>query len=415
MECVIAAAAGDTLVAGDGQLAAVAGRLQAADPAVLADRQPALGGPGAGRLGPANVAEPGLVPVVVDREVDDDAAVLALGQLARAAQVQAQAVPQLHWARAHELVETQPHKQSPHAYHLHGGGRSWCQRCWGWDGRLGWDWGAVDGASRPRRPSSRLLCRTSSTLRGSIRFEAALLVVLLVALLGPARAQLGALVGCERRCSSCHHRPAAPRAHLCRGPRAHVALEWVRNARTGTPGMLKGRGDTVNDSLRKSGARVEKLVGRSRMGDKAPLRRYEGLLFIPMLLLVSESSVSGGDMLFYVCNEAGFELYLNHMRRLSLTALPSRRHKQQQRASLRSACGKSTSSLRSTFGNFGIMSSLSGSLSSESIKHFSYERERTSDWIDALYVTAQLTQSYERSVAAEREEKEMPRREIKEV
>ncbi|EGZ26326.1 hypothetical protein PHYSODRAFT_345140 [Phytophthora sojae] len=197
------------------------------------------------------------------------------------------------------------------------------------------------------------------------------------------------------------------------------------------------------------------------------------------------------------------------MRRLSLTAMPSRRHKQQQRASLSSACGKSTSSLRSTFGNFGMMSSLSGSLSSdsltslstasssyggfmedyddldeeledqecceqgwmywkkdtdcwlkmyarlrnellwlskgaddvvavvqiavagvrttdiggivargpagESMELFAYERERTSDWIDALYVAAQLTQSYERSVAAEPGETEMPRREIKEV
>ncbi|KAE8890872.1 hypothetical protein PF005_g1874 [Phytophthora fragariae] len=190
--------------------------------------------------------------------------------------------------------------------------------------------------------------------------------------------------------------------------------------------------------------------------------------------------------------------------------MSSRRHKQQlQRASLSSACGKSTSSLRSTFGNFSMLSSLSGSLSSdsltslstasssyggvmedydemdeeledqecceqgwmywkkdadcwlkmyarlrnellwlskgaddvvavvqiavagvrttdiggfiargpagESMELFAYERERTRDWIDALYVAAQLTQSYERSVAAEQEEAEMPRREIKEV
>ncbi|KAG6574482.1 Liver carboxylesterase 2 [Phytophthora cinnamomi] len=197
------------------------------------------------------------------------------------------------------------------------------------------------------------------------------------------------------------------------------------------------------------------------------------------------------------------------MRRLSLTAMPSRRQKQQQRASLSSACGKSTSSLRSTFGNFSMLSSLSGSLSSdsltslstasssyggfmedyddvdeeledqecceqgwmywkkdadcwlkmyahlrnellwlskgaddvvavvqiavagvrttnigsviargpsgESMELFPYERERTREWIDALYVAAQLTQSYERSVAAESAETEMPHREIKEV
>ncbi|KAG6622780.1 uncharacterized protein IUM83_09168 [Phytophthora cinnamomi] len=59
------------------------------------------------------------------------------------------------------------------------------------------------------------------------------------------------------------------------------------------------------------------------------------------------------------------------MRRLSLTAMPSRRQKQQQRASLSSACGKSTSSLRSTFGNFSMLSSLSGSLSSDSLTSLS--------------------------------------------
>ncbi|GMF11286.1 unnamed protein product [Phytophthora lilii] len=197
------------------------------------------------------------------------------------------------------------------------------------------------------------------------------------------------------------------------------------------------------------------------------------------------------------------------MRRLSLTAMPSRRHKQQQRASLSSASGKATSSLRQTFGNFSMLSSLSGSVSTdsltslstasssygglmedyddvdeeledeecceqgwmywkktddcwlkmyarlrnellwlskgaddvvavvqiavagvratdiggiiargpagESMELFAYERERTRDWIDALYVAAQLTQSYERSVAAEPAEPDIPHREIKEV
>ncbi|OWZ20613.1 hypothetical protein PHMEG_0004947 [Phytophthora megakarya] len=194
------------------------------------------------------------------------------------------------------------------------------------------------------------------------------------------------------------------------------------------------------------------------------------------------------------------------MRRLSLTAMPERR-KQQQRSSL--TCGKSTSSLRSTFGNFSMLSSLSASTSAstdsltslstasssyggfmedyddideqcehqecceqgwmywktnsnswlkmyarlrnellwlskgaddvvavvqiavagvratdiggiiargpsgESMELFAYERDRTGDWIDALYVAAQLTQSYERSVAAEYTE--IPHREIKEV
>ncbi|GMF42990.1 unnamed protein product [Phytophthora fragariaefolia] len=51
----------------------------------------------------------------------------------------------------------------------------------------------------------------------------------------------------------------------------------------------------------------------------------------------------------------------------------------------------------------------------ESMELFPYERESTRDWIDALYVAAQLTQSYERSVAAEPAEAEMPLREIKEV
>ncbi|KAG6976069.1 hypothetical protein JG688_00001736 [Phytophthora aleatoria] len=190
--------------------------------------------------------------------------------------------------------------------------------------------------------------------------------------------------------------------------------------------------------------------------------------------------------------------------------MPSRRHKQQQRASLSSACGKSTSSLRSTIGYFSILSSsvatsassdsltsLSTATSSygglmedyddvdeeledeecceqgwmywkqrddcwlkmyarlrnellwlskgpddvvavvqiavagvratdiggviargpagESMELFAYERERTQDWIDALYVAAQLTQSYERSVAAEAAETEIPHREMKEV
>lgn len=195
------------------------------------------------------------------------------------------------------------------------------------------------------------------------------------------------------------------------------------------------------------------------------------------------------------------------MRRLSLTAMPSRRQKQQQRASLSSSCGKSTTSLRSTFGNFSMLSSsvaTSGSSDSltslstassscggfmedyddedeelqekecceqgwmywkqgndswlkmyarlrnellwlskgsddivaivqiavagvratdiggiiargpagESMELFAYERDRTRDWIDALYVAAQLTQSYERSVAAETE---VTHREVKEV
>ncbi|ETI36302.1 hypothetical protein F441_17447 [Phytophthora nicotianae CJ01A1] len=198
------------------------------------------------------------------------------------------------------------------------------------------------------------------------------------------------------------------------------------------------------------------------------------------------------------------------MRRLSLTAMPSRRQKQQQRTSFSSACGKSTSSLRSTIGNFSMLSSSaatsasSDSLTSlstasssyggpmedyddvdeeieneecceqgwmywkqrddcwlkmyvrlrnellwlskgaddvvavvqiavagvratdiggiiargpagESMELFAYERDRTRDWIDALYVAAQLTQSYERSVAAEPAETEISHQEIKEV
>lgn len=206
------------------------------------------------------------------------------------------------------------------------------------------------------------------------------------------------------------------------------------------------------------------------------------------------------------------------MRRLSLTAMPSRRQ-QQHRKSL-GGCDKPTSSLRSTFGNFGMLS-MSGSTSvstsastdsltslsscfsgssftnlneeddvddmddddeleeeqcceqgwmywkkdadcwlkmyarlrnellwlskgaddvvavvqiavagvrstsiggiiargpsGESMELFAYERERTSEWIDALYVAAQLTQSYERSVAREPAETEMPRSQVKEV
>ncbi|CAI5721530.1 unnamed protein product [Hyaloperonospora brassicae] len=37
----------------------------------------------------------------------------------------------------------------------------------------------------------------------------------------------------------------------------------------------------------------------------------------------------------------------------------------------------------------------------ESMELFAYDRERTDDWVDALFVAAQLTQSYERSVATE--------------
>ncbi|EEY59669.1 uncharacterized protein PITG_12258 [Phytophthora infestans T30-4] len=198
------------------------------------------------------------------------------------------------------------------------------------------------------------------------------------------------------------------------------------------------------------------------------------------------------------------------MRRLSLTAMPSRRQKQQQRASLSSAYGKSTRSLRSTIGNFSMLSSSAATSASseslnslstasssfygpmedyddvdeeveeqecceqgwmywkqrndcwlkmyarlrnellwlskgaddvvavvqiavagvrttdiggiiargpagESMELFAYERERTGDWIDALYVAAQLTQSYERSVAAEPAETEVPQKEKKEV
>ncbi|RLN49162.1 hypothetical protein BBJ28_00021713 [Nothophytophthora sp. Chile5] len=190
------------------------------------------------------------------------------------------------------------------------------------------------------------------------------------------------------------------------------------------------------------------------------------------------------------------------MRRLSLTAMPSRR----QRASL-SSCGKRTSSLRSTFGNFSMLSSASTSASSESLTSlsssflgpnsseddeeldeededscceqgwmywkrdhdcwlkvyarlrnellwlskgaddvvafvqiavagvkpteiggicahgpsgesmelFAYDRHRTRDWLDALYVAATLTRSYEQSVAAEVAPPELPRRELKEV
>ncbi|CAH0476685.1 unnamed protein product [Peronospora belbahrii] len=51
----------------------------------------------------------------------------------------------------------------------------------------------------------------------------------------------------------------------------------------------------------------------------------------------------------------------------------------------------------------------------ESMELFAYERGRTCDWIDALFVAAQLTQSYERSVAAESVEGEMTHRELREV
>jgi hypothetical protein len=188
-----------------------------------------------------------------------------------------------------------------------------------------------------------------------------------------------------------------------------------------------------------------------------------------------------------------------------------RRH-HQQRASLSAACGKSTSSLRATFGNFSMLSSRTASTSAssesltslstasssygglmedyddmdeeleseecceqgwmywkkdadcwlkmyarlrnellwlskgaddtvavvqiavagvratdiggivargpagESMELFAYERERTRDWIDALYVAAQLTQSYERSVAsAPAGEPDLPPSQIKEV
>ncbi|KAG7401821.1 hypothetical protein PHYBOEH_010284 [Phytophthora boehmeriae] len=188
--------------------------------------------------------------------------------------------------------------------------------------------------------------------------------------------------------------------------------------------------------------------------------------------------------------------------------MPSRRQQQQQRASL-GCCGKPTTGLRSTFGNFSMLSvsgstsvttststdsltSLSSSFanvneyddveqeleqeecceqgwmywkkdkdcwlkmyarlrnellwlskgaddvvaivqiavagvrstdiggiiargpSGESMELFAYDRDRTGDWIDALYVASQLTQSYERSVARE-SEKELPQSQIKEV
>lgn len=54
-------------------------------------------------------------------------------------------------------------------------------------------------------------------------------------------------------------------------------------------------------------------------------------------------------------------------------------------------------------------------LAGESMELFAYERKRTQDWIDALYVAAKLTQSYERSMAAERLNTEISSREIKEV
>ncbi|RLN68021.1 hypothetical protein BBJ29_001464 [Phytophthora kernoviae] len=52
--------------------------------------------------------------------------------------------------------------------------------------------------------------------------------------------------------------------------------------------------------------------------------------------------------------------------------------------------------------------------SGESMELFAYERDRTNDWIDALYIASQLTQSYERSVARE-SEMEIPQCQIKEV
>ena len=51
----------------------------------------------------------------------------------------------------------------------------------------------------------------------------------------------------------------------------------------------------------------------------------------------------------------------------------------------------------------------------ESMELFAYERRRTGEWIDALYVATQRTLSYERSVAAESIEIESSRRETKEV
>ncbi|KAI9920801.1 hypothetical protein PsorP6_000230 [Peronosclerospora sorghi] len=51
----------------------------------------------------------------------------------------------------------------------------------------------------------------------------------------------------------------------------------------------------------------------------------------------------------------------------------------------------------------------------ESMELFPYDRERTREWLDALFVAAQLTQSYERSVATEPVSIEISHREIKEV
>uniref|UniRef100_A0AAV1UJC1 PH domain-containing protein n=1 Tax=Peronospora matthiolae TaxID=2874970 RepID=A0AAV1UJC1_9STRA len=51
----------------------------------------------------------------------------------------------------------------------------------------------------------------------------------------------------------------------------------------------------------------------------------------------------------------------------------------------------------------------------ESMELFAYDRERTNDWVDALFVAAQLTQSYERSIAIERAPADIPRREMKEL
>ncbi|KAL7998677.1 hypothetical protein Plhal703r1_c28g0113861 [Plasmopara halstedii] len=159
------------------------------------------------------------------------------------------------------------------------------------------------------------------------------------------------------------------------------------------------------------------------------------------------------------------------MRRLSLTAMPSRRHK--SRASLNSTADKSANNLRSTFGNFGMYSSsVATSASSESLTSLStasssygglmedfddkggeyedeqcyeqgwvYWKQRDDCWLKILQLqaltqqtlavlspvvplakawsflpmNASLTQSYKRSVAAEQTDTEISPRKIKEV
>lgn len=49
----------------------------------------------------------------------------------------------------------------------------------------------------------------------------------------------------------------------------------------------------------------------------------------------------------------------------------------------------------------------------ESMELFAYERNRTSGWIDALFVAAQLTESYKRSMVANPSETEISNRESK--